>query len=95
MNSTTYTKYAQAADEFGFVIVGFIEMPPSEGAYPGIHAILRDEDRPADRQYAVSMGVHNTDDDNFFFCSSRYDMSEERAIEVFGLKTAAMWLAVS
>lgn len=84
MHSTQFTKLAQAADEFGYVIVAFVEIAPSEGTYPAVFAVLHDPDRPADRAYATSMGVVPTEEDRVaFFCSSHYDLSRSAALKRF------------
>lgn len=101
MNSTDYTRLAQAADEFGYTIVAFAEIPPSEGTYPGVRAVLHNPDRPDERAYATSMGVlpdgHDHTGDNgesvpprAFFCASAYDLSRERAFERFTTEIAAL-----
>lgn len=83
MHSKQFTRLAQAADKFGFTIVAFVELAPSEGTYPAALTLLHDPDRPAHRAYATSMGVLPTDGEAFF-CSSHYDLSRSEGLKTFG-----------
>jgi hypothetical protein len=82
MHSTQFTRLAQAADEFGFTIVAFVELAPAEGTHPAAYCLLHDPDRPASRAYATSMGVL-PDDGEAFFCSSSYDMDRVDGLHSF------------
>lgn len=82
MHSTQFTRLARAADEFGYVIVAFVELAPAEGTYPAAYCLLHDPDRPAERAYATSMGVLPNDGEAFF-TSSSYDYSRSDGLKVF------------
>ena len=83
MHSTDYTRLAQAADQFGYIIVAFVELAPAEGTYPAAYCLLHDPDRPAHRAYATSMGVLPTEGREAFFTSSSYDMSRSKGLKTF------------
>lgn len=93
MHSTQFTRLARAADEFGFTIVAFVELAPSEGTYPAARCLLHDPDRPADRAYAVSMGVLPTEDDReAFFTGSTYDLDRANGLDEFRRDVCGEWM---
>jgi hypothetical protein len=88
MHSSAFTLLARAADNFGYVIVGMLELAPSEGTYPAARCVLHNPDAPADRAFAVSLGVMPTEDDRpAFFTGSTYDLSRSKGIALFASAT--------
>lgn len=88
MHSTEFTRLAQAADMNGWTIVAMADIPASQGTYPAAWCIIeRDHHAPID--YAVTMGVLPDDAGRVaFFTSSIYDLTREKAQQVFEQKVA-------